>query len=93
VKMQKMESIIDVKDLTKRYGEVIAVDNVSFQLAKGEFFGLLGPNGAGKTTTIRMLTGLTKPTSGTARIGDHDCVRESLAVKQRIGVVAEVSNL
>ena len=91
--MQKMESIIDVKDLTKRYGEVIAVDNVSFQVAKGEFFGLLGPNGAGKTTTIRMLTGLTKPTSGTARIADHDCVRESLAVKQRIGVVAEVSNL
>jgi len=88
-----MKSMIDVENLTKRYGEVIAVDNVNFQLANGEFFGLLGPNGAGKTTTIRMLTGLTKPTSGTARIADHDCVRENLAVKQRIGVVPEVSNL
>ena len=88
-----MENAIEVNDLTKRYGEVIAVDGLSFEIARGEFFGLLGPNGAGKTTTIRMLTGLTKPTSGTAEIAGQDCVKESLAVKQKIGVVSEMSNL
>jgi len=88
-----MNSAIEVHDLTKHYGNVTAVDGVDFQVTKGEFFGLLGPNGAGKTTTIRMLTGLTKPTSGTAKVAGRDCVKEALAVKQRIGVVSEVSNL
>ena len=88
-----MESVIDVKGLTKRYDEVSAVDGVSFEVARGEFFGLLGPNGAGKTTTIRMLTSLTKPTSGSAKIAGRNCVTESLAVKRKIGVVSEVSNL
>jgi ABC-2 type transport system ATP-binding protein len=88
-----MENAIEVSDLTKHYGDVKAVDGVSFKVARGEFFGLLGPNGAGKTTTIRMLTGLTKPTSGTARVAGRDCIGEALAVKQRIGVVSEVSNL
>jgi ABC-2 type transport system ATP-binding protein len=62
-------------------------------VARGEFYGLLGPNGAGKTTTIRMLTGLTKPSSGTAKVAGRDCTREALSVKQRIGGVSEVSNL
>jgi len=88
-----MEDAIEVSDLTKRYGSVTAVDGVTFSVARGEFFGLLGPNGAGKTTTIRMLTGLTKPTSGNAKVGGRDCVKETLAVKQKIGVVSEVSNL
>ena len=88
-----MENAIEVTDLTKHYGNVTAVDGVTFGVARGEFYGLLGPNGAGKTTTIRMLTGLTKPTSGTARVAGRDCIRETLAVKQRIGVVSEVSNL
>jgi ABC-2 type transport system ATP-binding protein len=70
-----------------------AVDHINFEVNEGEVFGLLGPNGAGKTTTIRMLTGLTNPTSGTAQIAGHDCVKERLAVKRRIGVVAEESNL
>ena len=70
-----------------------AVDDVNFSVTKGEFFGLLGPNGAGKTTTIRMLIGLTRPSSGTAKVAGRDCARESLAVKRRIGVVPEVSNL
>jgi ABC-2 type transport system ATP-binding protein len=56
-----MENAIEVTDLTKHYGNVTAVDGVTFRVARGEFYGLLGPNGAGKTTTIRMLTGLTKP--------------------------------
>jgi ABC-2 type transport system ATP-binding protein len=88
-----METVIQVSGLRKRYGDVIAVHDVSFEVARGGIFGLLGPNGAGKTTTIRMLTGLTKPTSGTAFVAGRDCVRDSLAVKQRIGVVSEVSNL
>jgi len=88
-----MENAIEVSDLTKHYGDVKAVDGVSFKVARGEFFGLLGPNGAGKTTTIRMLTGLTKPLSGTAKVAGRDCIRETLSVKQRIGVVSEVSNL
>jgi len=92
-KREMTGSAIDVKDLTKRYGELLAVDGVSFDVARGEFFGLLGPNGAGKTTTIRMLTGLTRSTSGTAKIAGLDCAKESVAVKQKIGVVSEVSNL
>jgi len=88
-----MDNAIEVSDLTKNYGNVTAVDGVCLKVAKSEFFGLLGPNGAGKTTTIRMLTGLTKPSSGTAKVAGRDCVREALAVKQRIGVVSEVSNL
>jgi ABC-2 type transport system ATP-binding protein len=88
-----MENAIEVSELTKHYGDVKAVDGVSFKAARGEFFGLLGPNGAGKTTTIRMLTGLTKPSSGTAKVAGRDCIRETLSVKQRIGVVSEVSNL
>ena len=84
---------IEVSELTKRYGEILAVDNIHFQVKRGEIFGFLGPNGAGKTTTIRMLTCLTKPTSGIAKISGRDCVKEGLAVKQRIGVVSETSNL
>ena len=88
-----MENAIEVTDLTKHYSNVTAVDGVTFGVARGEFYGLLGPNGAGKTTTIRMLTGLTEPSSGTAKVAGRDCTREALAVKQRIGVVSEVSNL
>jgi ABC-2 type transport system ATP-binding protein len=88
-----METVIQVSGLRKRYGDVIAVHDVSFKVGRGEIFGLLGPNGAGKTTTIRMLTGLTKPTSGTAIVAGRNCARESLAIKERIGVVSEVGNL
>jgi ABC-2 type transport system ATP-binding protein len=87
------DAIITASGLTKRYGRILAVDHINFKVKKGEIFGFLGPNGAGKTSTIRMLTSLTKPTSGTAMIAGRDCVRDSLAVKREIGVVSEVSNL
>jgi len=61
-----MNDIIQVNDLTKSYGLTLAVDHISFEVKQGEVFGFLGPNGAGKTTTIRMMVGLTQPTSGTA---------------------------
>jgi len=67
-----MEDIIEVENLTKKFGHFTAVDNVSFKVKKGEIFGFLGPNGAGKSTTIRMLTTLLRPTSGRARIAGYD---------------------
>ena len=88
-----MEKAIEVRDLTKRYGEILAVDHISFDVGEGEIFGFLGPNGAGKTTTIRMLTGLCRPTAGTARILGLDVASEIVEIKKRIGVVPEVSNL
>jgi len=90
---------IEVRDLTKWYGpadrpsSVLAVDQVSFRVRPGEFFGFLGPNGAGKTTTIRMLTGLTKPTSGTMTVTGLDVADHLVEVKERIGVVSDVANL
>jgi len=71
----------------------LAVDNISFQVKEGEVFGFLGPNGAGKTTTIKMLVGLTKPTSGSAYVSGYNIVEEPREVKKRIGVVPESSNL
>jgi len=85
--------IIEVRDLTKSYGEILAVDRISFEVNEGETFGFLGPNGAGKTTTIRMLTGLSKPTAGKARILGYDVESEAVKAKKRVGVVPEASNL
>jgi len=82
--------IIVVDKLTKRYGEVAAVDNVSFTVKRGEIFGFLGPNGAGKTTTVRMLTGIIEPDGGSALISGH-CAG-SLQAKQVAGVVPEMAN-
>ena len=82
--------IIVVDKLTKRYGEVIAVDNVSFSVKRGETFGFLGPNGAGKTTTVRMLTGVIEPDGGSALISGHRA--GSLQAKQVAGVVPEMAN-
>jgi ABC-2 type transport system ATP-binding protein len=88
---------IDVSELTKRYGApdsgLLAVDRVSFQVYQGDVFGFLGPNGAGKTTTIRMLTGLSQPTAGTAHMLGLDRAHSLPEIKKRIGVVPEASNL
>jgi ABC-2 type transport system ATP-binding protein len=84
---------IEVANLTKRYDSILAVDNINFEVKKGEIFGFLGPNGAGKTTTLRLLTGLTKPTSGSAKVAGHDILVESVKVRECVGVVPEVSNI
>jgi ABC-2 type transport system ATP-binding protein len=84
-----MPHILEADNLVKKYGDFVAVDGVSFAVEEGEVFGLLGPNGAGKTTTISMLTGVLEPTSGTARIGGHDILREPRTVKQLNGLVPQ----
>jgi len=88
-----MKYAIEVKNLTKVYGEIIAVANINFDVKEGEIFGFLGPNGAGKTTTIRMLTGLSRPTAGVATVLGYDVVSEIVEAKKHIGVVPEISNL
>jgi len=82
-----MEDVIEVRELTKRFGDLVAVDHISFAVKKGEIFGFVGPNGAGKSTAIKMLTTLLHPTSGTARICGYDVVRESDEVRRHIGIV------
>jgi len=89
----KTSAIIEVAELTKRFGEVTAVDHISFQVGRGELFGFLGPNGAGKTTTINMLIGLARPDSGTILIGGMDCRKNPKAAQHLIGVVPDESNL
>jgi ABC-2 type transport system ATP-binding protein len=81
--------MIEVENLTKRYGSVTAVDNISFAAQHGQVTGFLGPNGAGKTTTIRMLTGYMPPTSGRAVVAGYDVFENSLAVRQRVGYLPE----
>jgi len=88
-----MEDIIQIKKLTKKYGDVTAVDDLDLTVRSGEIYGLLGPNGAGKTTTIRIMTTLTKPTSGTVRVGGFDVLEEANKVKELIGVVQQHTSL
>ncbi len=81
--------MIDVQNLTKRYGENLALNNVSFKVNKGEILGFLGPNGAGKTTTMKIITCFMAPTSGGARVAGHDIFEESLEVRRNIGYLPE----
>jgi ABC-2 type transport system ATP-binding protein len=83
------DNAIEVRGLTRRFGQFVAVDNVSFEVRRGEIFGFLGSNGAGKSTTIRMLCGLLKPTSGTAIVGGVDVTRDPEGVKRRIGYMSQ----
>ena len=78
---------VAVKDLTKKFGDFTAVDNISFEIAEGEIFGLLGPNGAGKTTTISMLATMLNPTSGKAEVAGHDIIADEDGVRKSIGIV------
>src|SRR3974390_909328 len=81
--------MIKVTQLTKRYARTTAVDQISFEVAKGQIVGFLGPNGAGKTTTMRMLTCFLPPSSGTATVAGFDVLEQPLEVKKRIGYLPE----
>ena len=79
--------------LTRVFGDFVAVDHVSFAVAKGEVFGFLGPNGAGKTTTIKMLSGLLQPTSGRASVAGFDVGTQTEAIKRNIGYMSQLFSL
>jgi len=81
--------MLEVRNLTKRYGDIVAVSDVSFTAAQGQILGFLGPNGAGKTTTMRILTGFLPATSGTAKVAGFDVFTESAEVRRRIGYLPE----
>jgi ABC-2 type transport system ATP-binding protein len=85
--------MIETVDLTKRYGEVVAVDGLHLQVRRGELFGFLGPNAAGKTTTIRLLVGLIQPTSGHVRIGGLDLAQDTLAARARMAYLPDTPYL
>ena len=88
-----MTEAVRVFELTRTFGDFIAVDKVTFDVARGEIFGFLGPNGAGKTTTIKMLTGLLRPSSGSASVAGHDVVSDADAVKLSIGYMSQLFSL
>ncbi len=88
-----MSTVVSVENLVRHYGNVRAVDGITFDVAEGEVFGLLGHNGAGKTTTIRMLTGRTKPTSGRATIAGFDIATQHASIKPLINLVFEDANV
>jgi len=85
--------MIEVENLTKRYGRATAVDGISFKVEKGEILGFLGPNGAGKTTTMRILTCYLPPTEGTARVAGYDVFAQPIEVKRRVGYLPETPPL
>lgn len=87
------EKVIIANQLTKRFGDFVAVDAISFEVEKGEIFGFLGANGAGKTTAMRMLSGLSMPTSGTASVAGFDVYKENEKIKQRIGYMSQKFSL
>ena len=87
--MNGERDVVEVRDLVKRFGSVVAVDHVSFSIRAGDIFGILGPNGSGKTTTIRMLCGLMRPTQGTAVVAGADIATEPEKVKSRIGYMSQ----
>jgi ABC-2 type transport system ATP-binding protein len=88
-----MAFAVETLDLTRRYGPLRAVDGLNIEVEEGELFGFVGPNGAGKTTTIKMLCGLLRPTSGTARVAHFDVLKNPDEVKSKIGLVPETTNI
>lgn len=84
---------VELKDVTKRYNEIVAVNNLNLTIETGEIFGLLGPNGSGKSTTLKMLTGLVEPTAGSVMVLGLDVQKKPVEVKQLVGYVPEAANI
>ena len=87
--MTNQTPVVEIHDLSKHYGEFVALDHLSLSLNRGSILGFIGPNGAGKTTTIRILVGLSRPTSGFARIAGADCVRDLAKVRRLVGYMPD----
>jgi len=87
--MASDQPVVEISELSKHYGEFVALDKLSLSLNRGSILGFIGPNGAGKTTTIRILVGLSRPTSGTAKIAGADCVRELSKVRRLVGYMPD----
>ena len=90
---QNQDSAVHIENLVKRFGDFVAVDNVSLDVARGEIFGFLGPNGAGKSTTIRIMCGLLAPSSGRATVGGYDVAKQSELVRENIGYMSQKFSL
>ncbi len=88
--MNSEKPVVVIEHLTKRYGDFTALDDLTLTLSAGQILGLIGPNGAGKTTAIKILVGLARPTSGTARIGDADCVTDARRIKKLVGYMPDL---
>ena len=86
-------NVVETHGLTRKFGSLVAVDDVTFAIARGEIFGVLGPNGSGKTTTIRMLCGLLAPSAGDATVAEADVVRDPDLVKTKIGYMSQAFGL
>ncbi|MDE6074513.1 MAG: ATP-binding cassette domain-containing protein, partial [Muribaculaceae bacterium] len=91
--MNSIEKVISVKNLTKKFGSFTAVDHITFDVMKGEIFGFLGANGAGKTTAMRMLCGLSYPTSGEGSVAGCDITSQAETIKRRIGYMSQKFSL
>jgi ABC-2 type transport system ATP-binding protein len=87
--MTNAEPVVEIENLTKRYGDFLALDNLSLTVRRGQILGFIGPNGAGKTTTIKILVGLAKPTSGVAKIAGVDCAKQTAEIKRLVGYMPD----
>src|SRR5260370_18255204 len=87
--MSPGQAVVETKELTKHYGRVVALDRLTLSVERGQILGFVGPNGAGKTTTIKILVGLARPTSGSARIAGIDCVAEARKIKRLVGYMPD----
>src|SRR5438132_9676014 len=87
--MSPGEPVVVARELTKKYGQAVALDGLSLTVDRGQILGFIGPNGAGKTTTIKILVGLARPTSGSASIAGTDCVREARQIKRLVGYMPD----
>src|SRR5438105_6360030 len=87
--MSPGQPVVETKELTKKYGEFVALDQLTLAIERGQILGFVGPNGAGKTTTIKILVGLARPTSGSARIAGVDCVASARQIKRLVGYMPD----